>query len=232
MAKWITGAALLVALIGAWYFLPVRDWAEAFQGWIEGLGAWGFLVFAGVYVLATVLLLPVSILSIAAGLAFGLPAGFAVVVISATIGATLAFLISRHLAHEAVESFVAKHPKLNAVKAAVSEGAWKIVILLRLSHVVPFNVQNYLYGITDVSLKHYALATFVGIMPGTLLYVYLGSVGQGESGPLEWGFFAAGLLATLVLVVFVTFKAKSKLKEHGLADGTGDKKKTVKRRSN
>jgi len=187
-----TGAVLSVAaLIAAWFLLPVEDWIETFQRRIEGLGAWGLVAFGVVYVAATVLLVPGSVLTLAAGLAFGLARGFAIVVVSATIGATLAFLIARYLVHDRVESFVAGRPKFKAVKAAVSEGGWKIVVLFRLSHLLPFNLQNYFYGVTDVSLLAYVLATFVGIMPGTLLYVYIGSAGQSGSGdktPLEWGF--------------------------------------------
>lgn len=221
--KWAL-AALAVALLGAaWFFLPVEEWSETFQQWIEGLGPWGWLMFAAVYIVATVLLVPVSVLTIVAGLAFGLAVGFPLVVAAATIGATLAFLVSRHLLHDRVDALVAKRPKFKAVKAAVSEGGWKVVALLRLSPVLPFNLQNYFYGVTDVTLAQYAPATFFGIMPGTLLYVYLGAAGKAASGegggPLQWTFFAVGLIATLAVAVIVTKKAKAKLQEHGLADG-------------
>src|SRR5688572_8401173 len=112
-----TGAVLSVAaLIAAWFLLPVEDWIETFQRRIEGLGAWGLVAFGVVYVAATVLLVPGSVLTLAAGLAFGLARGFAIVVVSATIGATLAFLIARYLVHDRVESFVAGRPKFKAVK--------------------------------------------------------------------------------------------------------------------
>lgn len=228
--KWAVGGGVLIALIAGWFFLPVQEWSESFQDWIKDLGAWGWLIFAGVYIVATVLLVPVSVLTIVAGLAFGLALGFPLVVVSATIGATLAFLVSRHLAHARVESLVAKRPKFKAVKAAVSEGGWKIVALLRLSPVLPFNLQNYFYGITDVKLAHYVPATFAGIIPGTLLYVYLGAAGKAASGEgisaLEWTFLAVGLIATLVVAVLVTKKAKAKLQEHGVGNGSAKKKKT------
>ena len=227
--KWAAGGVVVVALIAAGYFLPVKAWSEIFQRWIEDLGPWGWIIFAGVYIAATVLLIPASVLTLVAGLAFGLALGFPLVVVSATVGATLAFLVSRHLVHDRVERYVAKRPKFKAVKAAVSEGGWKIVAMLRLSPVVPFNLQNYFYGVTDVRLVEYVPATFFGIMPGTLLYVYLGSAGKaaaGEGGgPLQWTFFAVGLIATIVVAYFVTRKARQKLKEHGVGDVAGKRKK-------
>ncbi len=220
--KWAAGALVAVVLIAVAYFLPVKMWTEDFQRWIEASGPLGWIVFAGVYIAATVLLIPASVLTLVAGLAFGLTLGFPLVVVSATIGATLAFLVARHLVHDHVDKYVAGRPKLKAVKAAVSESGWKIVVLLRLSPVVPFNLQNYFYGVTDVRLAEYIWATFVGIMPGTLVYIYLGSVGKaatGESGgPLQWTFFVVGLIATVVVAYLVTRKAGAKLREHGVGN--------------
>lgn len=228
MWKWFVGAGALVALIVGWIFLPVKDWSDSFQSWIENLGAWGVLIFGVVYIVATVFLVPVSVLTIIAGLAFGLAIGFPLVLVSATIGATFAFLVARYLLHKRIESLIARRPNFKAVNAAVSEEGWKIVGLLRLSPLVPFSLQNYFYGITDLKLAQYVPATFVGIMPGTLLYVYLGAAGKAASGegasPLQWTFFAVGLVATGVVAVFITRKARQKLKQHGVSDA-GRKKK-------
>ena len=220
--QWALGAVVIAALVAGWFLLPINEWSDALQGWIKGLGPWGWLIFAAVYIVATVLLVPVSVLTITAGLAFGLAIGFPLVVVSATIGATLAFLVARYLAHDKVESLLQDRPRFKAIRSAVSEGGWKVVALLRLSPVLPFNLQNYFYGITDLKLPEYVAATFVGIMPGTLLYVYLGAAGKAASGEgvstLEWGFFALGLVATVAVAVFVTKKAKAKLKEHGVGN--------------
>ena len=180
------------------------------------------MLFAAVYVVGTVLLVPGSVLTFAGGLAFGLGIGFPLVMVSATIGATRAFLVARYLVHNKVESLMQERPKFKAIQSAVGEGGWKVVALLRLSPVLPFNLTNYFYGITDLKLLEYVAATFVGIMPGTLLYVYLGAAGKAASGggvsTLEWGFFALGLVATVAVAVFVTKKAKAKLKEHGVGN--------------
>lgn len=220
--QWTLGALVLATLVAGWLLLPVREWAETFQNWIQDLGPWGWLIFASAYIVATVLLVPVSVLTIAGGLAFGLAIGFPLVVVSATVGATLAFLVSRYLAHGKVESLMARRPKFKAIQQAVGEGGWQVVALLRLSPVLPFNLQNYFYGITDIKLAQYVPATFVGIMPGTLLYVYLGAAGKAASGDgggaLKWGFFAVGLLVTVAVAVVVTRKAQDKLKAHGVGD--------------
>ena len=230
--KWLVGAIVVIALIAAGFLLPVQELSESLQDWIEGLGAWGYVIFAGMYIVGTVLLVPVSILTLVAGLAFGLAIGFPLVVAAATVGASLAFLIARYLVHKRVESFVSERPKFKAVNKAVSEGGWKVVGLLRLSPVLPFNLQNYFYGITDLKFWPYAAATFVGIMPGTLLYVYLGAAGKAASGDgggaLKWTFFAAGLVATVAVAVYVTKKAQAILKKHGVGDKGGKGKQGAK----
>jgi uncharacterized membrane protein YdjX (TVP38/TMEM64 family) len=219
------GAVVVAALVAGWFLLPIEAWSDAFQGWIKSLGPWGWLIFAAVYIVGTVLLVPGSVLTFAAGLAFGLAIGFPLVVVAATIGATLAFLVARYLAHDKVESMLQDQPKFKAIRSAVSEGGWKVVALLRLSPVLPFNLQNYFYGVTDVKLRDYVVATFFGIMPGTLLNVYVGAAGKAASGDgastLEWSFLAIGLVATVVVAVIVTKKASAQLKAHGVGEAGG-----------
>jgi len=218
---WIGGGVLLLAaLVAAWFALPVKEWLETFQQWIEGLGAWGIAAFAAVYIVAVVLLVPASALTLVAGLVFG-AWGFPLVVVSATIGAGLAFLVARHLARNKVKQFVEKRPKLKAVDQAVAENGWKIVGLLRLSPLVPFNLQNYLFGVTEVGFYPYLATTFVGIMPGSLLYVLIGALGHidgGKGAAWKWSFFAVGIVATSITAVIVTGKAKAKLAESGVGN--------------
>jgi len=223
--QWALGAVVLAALVAGWFLLPIEAWTDAFQVWIKSLGPWGWLIFAAVYIVGTVLLVPGSVLTFAAGLAFGLVIGFPLVVVSATIGATLAFLIARHLAYDKVESLIQDRPKFKAIQSAVGEGGWKVVAMLRLSPVLPFNLQNYFYGVTDLKLRDYVAATFVGIMPGTLVNVYVGAAGKAASGEgastLEWSFLAIGLVATVVVAVIVTKKANARLKEYGVGKEDG-----------
>ena len=211
--KVVIGALALVAVTAVWFFLPVKDWIAGFEGWIEGLGALGVVLFVGLYVVVTVVLGPAWALTLVAGLAYG-AWGFPLVVGSATLAACIAFLIGRNVARERVTRLVDDDNRLKALNQAVSEDGWKVVGLTRLSPVFPFGLQNYLFGVTDIGLAPYALATFFGIMPGTALYVYLGSLGNaaGEGGgALRWALLVAGLVATAVVVTLVTRRAQSAL---------------------
>ena len=188
---------------------------------IARLGPWGPVLFALLYVVATVFFLPGSVLTVGAGVVFGLVRGFVIVSISATLGATAAFLVGRYLAREWIAGKIEGHPKFAAIDEAVAGGGWKIVALLRLSPVVPFNVLNYAFGVTRVSLRDYAVASWIGMMPGTLVYVYLGSVagdlaragGRASRSPVEWAFYAVGLAATIAVTVVVTRRARRALAE-------------------
>jgi uncharacterized membrane protein YdjX (TVP38/TMEM64 family) len=224
---WIALGLLLVAVSVGWFFVPRSQWLDAFQRWITGLGIWGVALFTLIYVLATISLAPEWPLTIAAGLVYG-ARGFPVVLIAATIAASLAFLIARHLARDRVQPILERSRIFAAIDDAVAEEGWKIVALLRLSPAVPFNLQNYLFGVTAVPFLHFVAATFAGIIPGTVLYVYLGVIGKAagskgsSGGPLKWAWFSAGLLATVVVVVLVTRKAITKLKEAGVDGGNRD----------
>lgn len=227
--RWIGAGAVVLGLFAAWTFLPLSAWLESFTGWIEGLGLWGAALFAAVYAVATVLLVPGSVLTLGAGVTYGLW-GFPVVAVGATVGAMLAFLVGRYAARRRVEARLANDRRFRAVDQAVEDEGWKIVALLRLSPLLPFNLQNYLYGITKVRFLPYSLATFFGILPGTLMYVYFGAAGRaaltgGEDsgdGTLTWIFFAVGLLATVAATVLVAKKAKAKLDDIGVAEGDED----------
>ena len=185
---------------------------------VARLGPWGPALFLLLYITTTVFFLPGSILSVGAGVVFGLARGVVVVSISATLGAIAAFLVGRYIARGWIAAKIEGHPKFKIIDEAVARDGWKIVALLRLSPVVPFNFLNYAFGITRVSLRHYALASWMGMLPGTLLYVYLGSVagdlagvGRGRRTPVEWAFYAVGLAATIAVTIYVTRLARRAL---------------------
>jgi uncharacterized membrane protein YdjX (TVP38/TMEM64 family) len=194
---------------------------EAFVTWVDGLGVWGPVVFIAGYVAACVALVPGAILTLAAGVIFGLARGVAFVFAAAVMGSTAAFLVSRHLARGMVEKRVAALPRFAAIDQAIAREGLKIVFLLRLSPVFPFNLLNYALGLTRVSLRDYLLAS-VGMIPGTVLYVYygtaIGSVAQLASGgaPAQGGtartiLLAVGLVATILVTVLVTRIARQAL---------------------
>ncbi|MFM7437873.1 MAG: TVP38/TMEM64 family protein, partial [Snowella sp.] len=143
--------------------------------WIDSLGSWGAIAFIVLYILATVAFLPGSILTLGAGVVFGVFFGSVYVFIGATLGAIAAFLVGRYLARDWIAQKIAENQKFKAIDQAVGQEGFKIVLLTRLSPIFPFFLLNYAYGITGVSLKDYAIAS-VGMIPGTITFVYIGSL--------------------------------------------------------
>jgi uncharacterized membrane protein YdjX (TVP38/TMEM64 family) len=212
--KWIGLGVLIISLLIAVRVLPVTDWLTRFNYWVAHLGIWGVLLFILIYILATVLFFPASILTIGSGFIFGVVSGTIVVSIAATAGAALAFLIARYLARDQIEQKIADNPRFKRIDRAIGERGAKLVFLLRLSPLIPFNISNYFYGLTSVRFWPYVLASWIGMIPGTLLYVYLGAVGKAglnsatghpsARSPLEYTFFGIGLIATVVVTIWVT----------------------------
>lgn len=206
-------AAILV--IAALWLLPVDEWVKYLTAAVQELGALGIVIYILVYALMTILLLPASPLTLAAGLVYGVGVGFAVVLAGATLGALAAFLIARYAARDWAAAKLENWPRFKAIDGAIAHESWKVVLLTRLSPLMPFSLQNFFYGVTDIRFLDYAWATFIGIMPGTLLYVYLGAAGNAAADDstttLQWVLFGVGLLATLVVAVLIGRKAKARL---------------------
>jgi uncharacterized membrane protein YdjX (TVP38/TMEM64 family) len=214
--RWIAVAAGVVAVLLAWRHLHVEDFLRNALAWVAGLGAWGPLAFIGLYVVATVLFLPGSVLTLGAGAAFGVVWGSVIVSIASTLGATCAFLTGRYLARDAVARRLERHPRFAAIDQAVGTEGWKIVGLARLSPVFPFNLLNYAFGLTRVSLRDYFVASWLGMMPGTVMYVYVGSLVRAASvertrTPAEWALYGVGLVATVAVTLLIARGAKRAL---------------------
>ena len=190
--------------------------------WIEGLGIWGPLAFIAIYIVATVALLPGSILTLGAGVVFGVVKGSICVFIGAMIGATAAFLVGRYVAGGWVSKKVEGNAYFQAVYDAIGQGGARLMFLIRLSPAFPFNLLNYAMGLTQISVKDYFVGT-TGILPGTIMYVYLGSLfgdlatlgsGEGPSNPaITWTIRIVGLIATVGVTVYVTKLARAALKD-------------------
>ncbi|MDQ2868015.1 MAG: TVP38/TMEM64 family protein [Verrucomicrobiota bacterium] len=222
MKKWIGLAVIVIALFVGARLLPVNDWLKAFSQWAGHLGPLGFVVFVLVYALATILFVPGWPLTVGAGFTFGLLIGTAAVSLGSILGATAAFLIARFLARKKIEAMTAKNERFHALDEAIGAQGWKMIFLLRLSPIVPFNLSNYFYGVTAVKFWPYFFASWVGMLPGTLLYVYLGTVGKAgveaaSSGkhrsPWEWMALALGLAATLAATIWVGRIARNALRK-------------------
>ncbi|BAT51699.1 hypothetical protein NOS3756_06260 [Nostoc sp. NIES-3756] len=205
-------------------FNPQAVLRDALQ-WIDGLGSVGAIAFIALYIISTVAFLPGSILTLGAGVVFGVVWGSIYVFVGATVGATAAFLVGRYLARGWVAKKIADNQKFAAIDQAVSKEGLKIVLLTRLSPVFPFNLLNYAFGITGVSLKDYVIGS-VGMIPGTIMYVYIGSLAgnlamigtdsQPSNPTLQWTIRIFGFIATLVVTVYVTRIAQKALEKEVL----------------
>jgi uncharacterized membrane protein YdjX (TVP38/TMEM64 family) len=216
------GVLGLAALLFAGHRLGAGPWLRDGLDRVGRLGALAPIAFIAIYIAACVLFVPGSILTIGGGGLFGVLWGSIYVSIAATLGATAAFAIGRYFARDWVARRLQDTPRFAAIDRAVAREGWKIVALTRLSPVFPFNLLNYAFGLTSVRLADYVIASWAGMIPGTVLYVYLGSIGadvvRAGAGarvrtPAEWAFQVVGLLATIAVVAYVTRIAARALRE-------------------
>jgi uncharacterized membrane protein YdjX (TVP38/TMEM64 family) len=223
--RWSPARVLFLVVLVAGLLLAGREAAgllPRFAAWVDSLGVWGPAVFVIGYVVATVAFVPGSLLTLGAGAIFGLVQGTLLVLVGATLGASAAFLVSRYLARGAVERRLAGNPRFAAIDRAVGEQGRRIVLLLRLSPVFPFNLLNYALGLTRVRFADFVAAS-VGMLPGTLLYVYYGKVAGdvarvagGAAVPRGPGYYTVlglGLAATVLVTTLVTRTARRALEE-------------------
>ncbi len=214
------GLAALFALV--WIGREAGGYLPRFAEWVDGLGPWGPAAFVVGYAVAVLAFVPGSVLTLAAGAIFGVIEGTIVVLVGATLGSMAAFLVSRYAARDAVARRVEGDRRFAAIDRAIEREGRRIVFLLRLSPVFPFSLLNYALGLTRVRLADYALAS-VGMLPGTILYVYSGKV-AGELATLAGsggvhrgaGYYAVigiGLAATAIVTVLVTRVARRALQD-------------------
>lgn len=216
----LLGVLLIVGLLIAGRFAgglvaEVRDWVEA-------LGPWGPAGFIAAYTVAAVAMVPASLLTLGAGAIFGVVAGTAYVFVAAVLGSSIAFLIARYVARSAVERRIQGDDRFAAVDRAIASEGRRIVLLLRLSPVFPFNVLNYALGLSRIGFVDYLIAS-IGMLPATLMYVYIGSLGSdvaastgrdaGGRAPAEWALLIIGLLATIAVTISITRIARKALAE-------------------
>jgi uncharacterized membrane protein YdjX (TVP38/TMEM64 family) len=231
-----TFTGLIVGLFLVFRFLPVTDYLGRFLEQVQALGVWGPVILAGAYVVATVAMAPGTILTLGAGFVFGLVVGTITVSIASTLGATAAFIVGRTFARGWVEKIAADNPKFRAVDRAVKDNGFRIVLLTRLTPVFPFNVLNYLFSLTSVSLRDYVLASWIGMLPGTIMYVYFGtafkSLAEVLSGDVQGGIaqktlLGFGLVVTIVVTVYVTRVARRAIRQYVETDAPAMNERAV-----
>lgn len=218
--KYLLVAAIIVALL----ILGRRLGGEltAALNAIAALGPAAPIAFIAIYVLACVLFIPGSILTIGAGVIFGVVWGSIYVSIASTAGATAAFVVGRYFARDAIARRIEGNPRFRSIDDAVAREGWKIVLLTRLSPVFPFNLLNYAYGLTRVRLGEYVLASWIGMMPATVMFVYIGSLsgdlaraasGAGAPANYRWVINVVGFAATVLVAIYATRIGARALKE-------------------
>ena len=220
--------ALAIAGIGILVYSgrAAGAYLQDFASWIDGLGFWGPVAFIVGYAVATVAFVPGSIRTLTAGAIFGVPKGTVFVFIAAVLGSAAAFLVARYLARGAIEQRIAGNKKFAAIDRAIAGQGFKIVLMLRLSPAFPFTLLNYGLGLTRVRFIDY-LAASIGMLPGTLLYVYYGGLvgevaqlaggAEVEKGAGYYTVLGLGLVATIVVTTLVTRVAR-----RALAEATGE----------
>ena len=226
MKVWIRWAAVLLPLavlaVLLARLLPLREWMARFLDWASATGTPGLAGFALIYMLGAVLFLPAFLLTLGAGAVFGLVRGTLAVWCGATLGASAAFLISRHLVRERMEGWFEDHRDFAALDTAFGKQGARIVLLARLSPLLPYNLLNYFFGLTRVGFWSYLLASWLGMLPGIVLYVYLGFAGRALAGRTTepgvgslWDviFWSMGLIATSMLALTLRKIARQALSE-------------------
>jgi uncharacterized membrane protein YdjX (TVP38/TMEM64 family) len=224
-------ALILVAALGlvvAARLLPIGEWLGGFQRWVADQGAWGGVLYGIAYTAAALLFVPGSVLTLGAGALFGVVWGTVIVSLASTAAAAAAFLIARYLARARVARAAARNRTFGAIDRGIGRRGWKVVALLRLSPLVPFSLSNYLYGLTPVAFGPYVLASWIAMLPATVLYVSLGAAGRAAAsgatrGPLEWTLLGVGLLATVLVTFMVSRAARRELGAEFLADNRQDR---------
>jgi len=197
----------LVTIALAMILLPVGNILFSLFETARAMGAWGPPLLAAAYIPACLFLVPGMILALAAGYLFGIVAGAITVSLGSTVGAAAAFIAGRVLARELVVAGMASNPKRTRTDRVIAEHGFKFSLLLRLTPLVPFNLLNYLLGLSGISLGQFVLGSWIGMIPVTLMYVYLGTVLKEIEETGGANLQIAGSQITLLIVVLAAIIA-------------------------
>jgi len=212
---------ILMIIIGIHINIP--SWLSNLVEWIENYGWWGIILFILLHLIGSIIAIPAFVMAFAGGFIFGLGRGIIIVSISSTMGATAAFLVARYLVRDWIIRIMEKHPRYKIIDEAIAREGWQIIGLIRLSPIIPYNILHFVFGITSVKLLHYIIASWIGMLPMTFMYVYAGSLASsltqvGESKYLiysseSWIFYILGFLITLTATIYVSAVVRRALKK-------------------
>jgi uncharacterized membrane protein YdjX (TVP38/TMEM64 family) len=220
--RWGLGIVFLAAIVAGLTVLPIPQCPKWFLERIAGLGSWGPVFFVALYAIVCLVFLPGSVLTLAGGFMFGMMWGAVTASIGATLGATAAFLIARLVLRGRIDHRLATHPKLVHIDRAIGGQGFQIVLLVRLCSLFPYDLMSYVFGLTDVSLGRYVLATWLGRLPEILVFAYVGSTAKSitdlVAGKVEFGLeqqilMGLGLAAMVAAVIVVVHVARKALHE-------------------
>ena len=216
--------AALAAFIVAVRLLPLGRWITEFQAWVKELGPLGYVVYVLAYVVTCVFGLPASPLTIGAGAIFGFVKGTIIVVLGATLGATASFLLARTIMRRRIEAITATNPKFRALDRAIAREGGRIVFLVRLAPIFPFAYINFAFGLTGVRTLTYVLATFFGIIPVTLAFVYISDTAvhaaTADMSSTRLAINIAGAVLAVIATAFVTRVATRAIRKAGVDESS------------
>jgi uncharacterized membrane protein YdjX (TVP38/TMEM64 family) len=222
MTKYIYLAIVVVALVFLATIVPIGRWQTALVDFSQLNPNLAILAFSSMVILAMVLMFPVSVQAMAAGFIFGLGKGFMIMCLAGLAGFTVAFLLGRSLARTWIEKWASQRPEFAAIDKAINQRGLVIVVLARLAQVLPYNLLNYSFGLTSVSLRDYVLGSAMGMLPGIFMFVFLGTTatdiaaimnGELNLGEYELWIGGFGLMALVAIVVLITRVAQKALRD-------------------
>lgn len=213
------GVALLVLFLAV-RFLPVLEWVETFRLWAKQFGIAGIFIYGTVFAVVSIVLLPVLPLTLLAGFTFGFVGGLTAIMFGIALASAFGFLFARYVARATVARQMENYPRFHSMDRAIAKEGWKIVGLLRMCPV-PFGITNYLYGLTAIPFWHYMGATLIGMLPGNIMFIYLGAVGKrtadGPRGPLEYAAIGLALVALVTVTLLLRRMAQRAAAKAGVA---------------
>lgn len=219
----LAGVALLAAFVVILRMFGLEDAVLGFLEHIEHSGHTGQWVFAVVVASSVVFMLPSVVFTVGAGYLFGVVHGASLVVVSETIGATIAFLIARHVLGETARQWLQNKAKVAHVSKSLFAHGWKVIAAFRMIPFFPFKLSNYFFGLLPVSFNHYLLGTFVGLWPITLFNVYIGSTAsslmtlepdQQAVSTQQWMGYLTGVVVGIAAIVYLSRLARKTLTDY------------------
>ena len=221
---WKGFVVLVVLAMGvlAYFTVPIEEYADDVLRWVQELGSWSYLAFFLLYIVVAVVLIPASVLTIGAGFLYGPVWGTLIVSVSSTAGAAVAFWLGRTVAHDWAAARVEDMPRFNALYRAIEKDEFKVVLLARLVPFIPFNLLNYAFSLTRVSFKKYVLASWIGMLPATIVYVYVGAAaknltrvaaGEVQVGWPQIALFVLAGVAAIAVTWLLTHRAREEFEQ-------------------